>query len=125
MKITAITKEVIHDDGFREMETRYAIVDEVTGEILDDAQGYGYRTFEKAREALWYRFKGGRSKIEASKSESRKFFKDNPKIKARLIELIEINVKEIALGEVSDEDIMDWVKKEFGVDIPKNCLKYL
>lgn len=125
MKITSVAKEIDYGDGFKEIETRYAIVDEVTGEILDDAQGYGYKTFEKARKALWYKFKGGRSKIAADKSESRKFFKNNPGLKERLTELLEINVKEIARGEVSDKDIMDWVKKEFGVDIPKKYLKYL
>ena len=33
-------------------ETRYEIVDPETGEVLDDAQGYGYRSIEKAR-AAW------------------------------------------------------------------------
>lgn len=33
---------------------RYIIVDENTGEILDNAQGYGYRTKEGARKAYFF-----------------------------------------------------------------------
>lgn len=45
------------EDGFPEelFETRYAIVDMDTGEIFDDAQGYGYRTKRKAYAALAYK----------------------------------------------------------------------
>ena len=35
--------------------TRYVIVDEETGEVLDDAQGYGYKTKQKAWAALAYK----------------------------------------------------------------------
>lgn len=31
---------------------RFIIIDSYTGEILDDAQGYGYRTEEKAHKAF-------------------------------------------------------------------------
>ncbi len=36
-------------------ERRYAIVDTETGEVLDDAQGYGYKTAQKAYAAYSYR----------------------------------------------------------------------
>lgn len=36
-------------------ETRYRIVDIDTGEILDDAQGYGYKTPQKAHAAWGYK----------------------------------------------------------------------
>lgn len=35
--------------------TRYCIVDADTGEILDDAQGYGYKTAQKAHAAWAYK----------------------------------------------------------------------
>ena len=40
-------------DGWQ--DTRYVIVDEETGDILDDAQGYGYRTKQKAMAAWNYK----------------------------------------------------------------------
>lgn len=36
-------------------ETRYQIIDADTGEVLDDAQGYGYRTPQKAHAAWAYK----------------------------------------------------------------------
>ena len=35
-------------------ESRFAIVDADTGEVFDDAQGYGYRSEEKALSAFKY-----------------------------------------------------------------------
>lgn len=36
-------------------ETRYQIIDAATGKVLDDAQGYGYRTPQKAHAAWAYK----------------------------------------------------------------------
>ena len=36
-------------------ETRYIVVSKDTGEVLDDAQGYGYRTAQKAHAAYSYK----------------------------------------------------------------------
>ena len=41
-----------------ETDIRYIIVDETTGEIIDDAQGYGYKTKQKAHSAYNYKFNG-------------------------------------------------------------------
>lgn len=38
---------------------RYVIINSATGEILDDAQGYGYRTPQKAYAAYSYRHASG------------------------------------------------------------------
>jgi hypothetical protein len=35
---------------------RFAIADG-NGKIVDDAQGYGYTTGQKAHKAMWYRFR--------------------------------------------------------------------
>lgn len=34
---------------------RYVVVDDITGEVLDDAQGYGFKTSEAARKCYWYK----------------------------------------------------------------------
>ena len=36
-------------------DRRYVIIDKETGEILDDAQGYGYRTPQKTYAAYGYK----------------------------------------------------------------------
>ena len=37
-------------------ETRYVIADD-DGKIVDDAQGYGYKTKQNAMKAMWWKFK--------------------------------------------------------------------
>lgn len=41
-------KAVSYTSTVHRKETRYKIVSVVTGEVLDDAQGYGYKTAQKA-----------------------------------------------------------------------------
>lgn len=43
---------------------RFVIVDTETGEVIDDAQGYGYKDKTKAYKAGWYKFGGGKNKID-------------------------------------------------------------
>ena len=43
------------DISFAKSYIRYQIIDEETGEVLDDANGYGYKTAMKAMNA--YRYK--------------------------------------------------------------------
>ena len=43
-------------------EGRYVIIDENSGEIVDDAQGYGYKDKQKATKAMWWKFSGGKEK---------------------------------------------------------------
>lgn len=42
---------------------RFEIVDLATGEVLDNAQGYGYKTYANAMRVGWYKFSGGKEKI--------------------------------------------------------------
>lgn len=56
-KVQKNHKANMEDDfyGYDTGETRYCIVSTETGEILDDAQGYGYRTAQKAYAAYAYK----------------------------------------------------------------------
>ena len=62
-KVVPIQKRIEVVEGFFNMETRFIIIDE-DGVIVDDAQGYGYKTASKAHKAAWYKFNGGKKKIE-------------------------------------------------------------
>ena len=62
---------VIKSQNLSDMyETRYVIIDKSTGEMLDDAQGYGYKTVQKAYAAWNYKHRD-RSK-DAEKAAARK-----------------------------------------------------
>lgn len=70
-------------------EWRFVVVDVDTGEILDNAQGYGYKTKQKAMAAWNYKTRD-KSK-DAAKAEKRKkakkWLKDHPNIRLTLDDL--------------------------------------
>lgn len=66
MKIVKYKKDT--EEGFPEY--RFRIVDD-NGKILDDAQGYGYKSEKNASKVMWYKFKGGKDKMEANKKKYR------------------------------------------------------
>ena len=63
MKIKAVPyQKTIHhkevepyEPSYDTYETRFRIVSEETGEVLDDANGYGYKTIKKAYSAYYYK----------------------------------------------------------------------
>jgi len=105
-------------------ENRFVIINEETGEILDDAQGYGYKTEQSAHKASWFRYGGGETKINTEKSETKQFFKNNPEIKNFIINLYDNNFKEICAGLNATEEILKSIKQEFNVELPKFYIKY-
>lgn len=70
-------------------EWRFVVIDVDTGEILDNAQGYGYKTKQKAMAAWNYKTRD-KSK-DAAKAEKRKrakkWLKDHPDIRLTLDDL--------------------------------------
>ena len=58
-KVESIEKEIVIDEYMGSVtkikEKRYIIVDEDTGKVLDDAQGYGYKSAEKAYRGYAYK----------------------------------------------------------------------
>lgn len=63
-------------------ETRYIVIDAETGEILDDAQGYGFKTAQKAHAAWgWKHRKQDTVKLE---KEIAKYLKANKGILKRI-----------------------------------------
>lgn len=45
---------------------RFEIVNTETGEIIDNANGYGYKSKPNAYRAGWYKFGGGKKKVDNS-----------------------------------------------------------
>lgn len=81
MKIESytITEKVEVNDGLFDetTETRYRIVDD-DGKIMDDAQGYGYKSSTAASKALWYKFKGGRAKMAMDERMRKEIYRKHP-----------------------------------------------
>ncbi|MDR1000213.1 MAG: hypothetical protein LBL96_05360 [Clostridiales bacterium] len=62
------------DELSSKYEKRYVIVDTETRKVLDDAQGYGYRTPQNAYSAYGYKFRD-KSKDAAKKAKTREVHK--------------------------------------------------
>ena len=83
--VKAMPYEVRHEPedeyDFGYSETRYRLVDVATGEIVDDAQDYGYRTAAGAHRAYGYKSmpKSRKRKIASVKERVRRFREENPK----------------------------------------------
>ena len=110
-----------NDCGIELLETRFAIADD-NGKTIDNANGYGYKTSQKAHKAMWYKFNGGQQRIKQKEDNRKEFFKIHIGLEKFLNKLIENNIKEIARGEISNEEILDWIKEEFQVDMPEEYI---
>lgn len=95
-------KVVKSDDvGYRFLG-RYIVVDEITGTVLDDAQGHGYKSKESAIKSYGYK-SYYRLKSKTHDSEIKQWLRANPSF---LNELDRCSY-EIADGEREDVDEMD------------------
>lgn len=106
MKQTKQPIEVIRSDSLsEEFDDRFVIVDTETGEILDDAQGYGYCTKQKAYAAYRYQNRN-RSKDKRRKQEEkaiRQWWQNH----RELSDLLEQFAFEIAKGSWGPDDKFD------------------
>ena len=104
---------------------RFVIADN-NGKIVEDAQGYGYTSKNAAIKAMWYHFGGGKKKINMAKDEARKFWALHKDVAKDLRDLFEMWVKEICLGEVTEDEFIEEVCKKHSIDsFPKKYLEYL
>jgi hypothetical protein len=102
-------------------EGRYVIIDENSGEIIDDAQGYGYKDKQKATKAMWWKFNGGKEKKDNEKKLFNTWIKTetNKIIFNEINNSIEDNFKEIALKEVSVAEIVKEIENQNNIKLPK------
>ena len=103
-------------------ETRYVIIDS-NGKTIDDAQGYGYKTYDKAMKAMWWKFKDGKKKS----NDKVAWWKKHKELWHAIDEFTLTWFKEMMRGEVTDEEVNAWCKdkaKEMGIDMPDEMLKF-
>jgi len=106
-KFSVIKKEMSktdHDEdaGFAHTytQTRYIVVGE-DGKVLDDAQGYGYKSAEAAYRGYWFKAQGGKKKLDKKKREASLFWKKNKEFSKQITEFLEINVNHSPLKGTS------------------------
>ena len=88
-----------------EFNKRYVIVDKDSGEILDDAQGYGYKSAKKAYAAWAYKTRD-KSK-DGEKAEKREHIKKWMKEHKSFVKLMDAFALDIAKGSAGPEDKFD------------------
>lgn len=103
---------------------RYVAIDSITKEIINDANGYGFKTSHACHKAMWYK-NGGKKKIHDTKADVDTWCKNNKAIVPEINKLVEYNFKEILSGQVTTEELAKHIEKEFNVIIPKNIINYL
>ncbi|MDE6730412.1 MAG: hypothetical protein K2J71_06515 [Oscillospiraceae bacterium] len=108
-------------------ETRYVIINSDTGEVFDDAQGYGYRTSQKAYAAFNWKKKSPEehAEQELKKKEVREWCKKHPSVVRQMEDVLFISVKERVPYTVQEilEVIPEEAKAEMTFTI-KELLKY-
>ncbi|MFW6008303.1 MAG: hypothetical protein ACOCP8_03465 [archaeon] len=123
-KVVPYEKNVTVNEQFSYKETRYIIIDN-DGVIIDDAQGYGYKTANSAHKAMWYKLGGGKQKIENSEKKLSSFQKNNQEFMKAFGEEMEFNFKELMRKEIEAKDILLKLEKKFNITVPNSIKKLL
>ncbi len=71
------------DIDFEMVEHRYAISD-LSEKIIDNANGYGYKSIQAAHKAASYKLSGGKKKHDKTKIEAKSFMKKHPSVSGEL-----------------------------------------
>ncbi len=108
---------------------RFCIVDD-NGEIIDNAQGYGYKTKQNAYKAGYWKFKGGKENKLNEDNKSKNFIKDllNRKrfdLNRIYIGYMEGYFKDLLIDNMQISNIFGMIEKEIGEDIPTHVKQYL
>ena len=99
--VDVVKSEALSDN----YDIRYVVVDKDTGEVLDNAQGYGYKTVQAAYKAWAYKTSDrSKDKEKNRKSQQLKAWMKQHK---GFIEAMDIYAFEIAKGSWGPEDKFD------------------
>lgn len=124
-KVIEIQKTSVPKDKyeFPIQETRYIIVSSSTNNIIDDAQGYGYKSKRNAEKAMWYKFNNGKAKLNNDKKSALSFWASNSDIKDDLENIMFIGCKEGS--EPTLNELVEYVKNTYDMDIDPKWIKYM
>jgi hypothetical protein len=119
-KVVPIEKKIEIDGIHHYLEKRFIVVDD-EGLVIDDAQGYGFKTASGAHKAIWYTLGGGKEKVNNHKKEFEKFKKSNKKLMLDFERTLELNFKE----NIDVTEVLADLEKKYETEIPPNIKKYL
>jgi hypothetical protein len=106
--------------AIRNSEDRYVVVDKDTGEILDDAQGYGFKTAEKAYKCFHYKH---RSQEQRDKEkEIKAWIKDH---KEFVDGLEDVEFYQLKSGGTLNSKIVAELLKESGLNVNFTAKEFL
>lgn len=96
---------------------RYGIVDTATGSVIDNANGYGYTTPQKAWSAYCFKRKHGEISEEASQKRKAvaKFIRENRELIEELRERIRLSCENCSA--MTDREIGEFISGK-GVELP-------
>lgn len=94
-----------NEPAYDTSEIRYCIVSNETGEVLDDAQGYGYRTAQKAYAA--YAYKTRDKSKDKEKADKKKHIQQWMKKHKGFVKAMNDTAFEIAKGSWGPDDEFD------------------
>lgn len=110
--IAIVDESVLHKDG-----TRYILIDDNTGEVIDTAQGYGFKTSKKAYASYYYKqIKDNTYGISFNKiNEAKKWLSNNPQFLINLnsyaFDILETNKNAYYFEDIINEKLVDKVLK--------------
>lgn len=103
---------------------RFAIAND-DGKVVDDAQGYGYTSKQKAAKAMWWKFKGGKD----AGNKNVAWWKKHRDLYDCVTEFMDINFKEICRGELTEDDVFGYcekiAKEELNIEFPKKMFNFM
>ena len=106
---------------------RYCIADK-NYNIIDTANGYGYKTKQSAIIAMKYKYMGGKQKKQQLKIEYNKFIKSNESFQYFLnyfYSRIEIFALDILKGRENEKELLNEMVKESSIKIPKKYFPFI
>lgn len=105
MKINDKNVKVVFAESLSIKDKRYIVINEETGEVLDDAQGYGYKSKQKAIAAFIYknRDKSKDAERATKKAHIKKWMKEHKSF----VNLMDEIAFEIFKGSWGPEDKFD------------------
>ena|SRR6185369_16952034 len=86
--------------------------------ILDDAQGYGYKSAQNAAKAAWYKLDNGKVKLEKRSAAAKQFWRKNRAAADEARGFLNGFAKVLALGEYTMADMVERINEACGVKIP-------
>lgn len=108
------------DDG------RYVLTKAETCEVIDNTNGYGYKTRQNAEKAASYKFKGGKAKKDAEQREATAFWRQDKDFGSATQEYYQTGLKEISRGETDPDADLVQLAQEMGVEgFKKPYVEYL